>query len=111
MATWKKAVLVAFACLVPSLWVLSQVAHAQEIAQIVQVLPGVEELPDEELIEVEGELWWLIILGLSLLAGAISGYVYYTYDTTPDVMEAAVVGLSVSTVFLMGLVAGTYIPR
>jgi len=87
------------------------VAHAQEIAQIVQVLQGVEELPDEELIEVEGELWWLIIVGLSLLAGAISAYVHYTYDTTPDVMEAAVVGLSVSTIFLMGLVAGTYIPR
>jgi len=58
MAKWMTALAVAVAAVVGVVPAFAQVSVAQAIPEPVPVLPLGEELPDEELLEVEGECWW-----------------------------------------------------
>jgi len=71
MATWKKVVLVGLAAVVGWVPTIAQLSYAQEIQ--VQgasaVLPDGDELPDEELVSVEGEVD-LLTIAAAAVAGA-----------------------------------------
>jgi hypothetical protein len=59
MTWWKKALVVALAAVVGVFPAFVQLGHAQRVPESVFVLPAGEELPDEEMLEIEGEALWL----------------------------------------------------
>jgi len=59
------------------------------VVGLVSVLPFGESVPDDELLEVEGE--WLWLLFWELAVGALVGWL--TYRRTGDVMESAIAGV------------------
>ena len=68
MATWKKAVLVALAAVAGFVPVFTQITYAQTFPELALVLPSGEEVPDEELLEVEGEHSWVYAVGALIVA-------------------------------------------
>ena len=74
MSGWMQVVaLAAVVGLVPA---FAQLSYAQALSEPVVVLPFGEELPDEGLLEVEGEFWHWIVAAAFGLAHAISWTIY-----------------------------------
>ena len=100
MATLKKTLVVALAAVVALVSSFAQVSYAQAVPQPVSVLPGGEELPDEKLLEVQGEVWWLGVLFWDLVIGALTGWV--VYQETGDILKAATWGVYAMTIATIG---------
>jgi hypothetical protein len=66
MATVGKAALVVLVGVIGSMSILSYVSYAQTVSDLPQVLPAGEELPNEKLLEVEGEQAVSVIVGAGL---------------------------------------------
>lgn len=104
MATWKKALVVALVAVVGLVPVFGRIGYAQALPEPLSVPLDGQELSDEELLKVESELvWWLRLLLLEMLAGALMGWL--TYEQTGDPWLAAKVGLAPMTVFTLGVAA------
>jgi hypothetical protein len=74
MATVGKAALVVLVGVIGSMSILSYVSYAQTVSDLPQVLPAGEELPNEKLLEVEGEQAVSVIVGAGLGGLAEQGY-------------------------------------
>lgn len=73
MARLMQVMAVALAVVVAVVPAFAQVTNAQAVSGSAAILPVGEELPDEELLEVDGEFWWFWIVALAV-AGALSVY-------------------------------------
>ncbi len=106
MPRWMQVVAVALAAVVGLVPTFAQLSYAQALPEPVSVLPLGEQIPDEELLEVEGEfIDWLIFLGACLFVGALTGYMAYFYGGASS-LEAAIWGLSA----MLMMVVGTVVP-
>ena len=104
MATVGKAALVVPVGVIGSMSILSYVSYAQTVSDLPQVLPAGEELPDEKLLEVEGEAGPFAVAGIAfLLAGAIKTLQNAFFDEDPWVIDRDDVGDILSTALLFAL--------
>ncbi|MFO8034209.1 MAG: hypothetical protein R6U88_03455 [Candidatus Bipolaricaulota bacterium] len=68
-------------------------AEADSAQATAPVVPVGEELLDEELLEAEGEFWWVIAeLGRRVIVGGIAGASAYFF-TDADALTAAQIGV------------------
>lgn len=75
MATWKKALVVILAALVGVVPVFARISEGSSVTQPFPSqksipLPQGDEMASNELLQVEGEIWWLLV---AMLFGAIGG--------------------------------------
>jgi len=104
MATVGKAALVVPVGVIGSMSILSYVSYAQTVSDLPQVLPAGEELPDEKLLEVEGEAGPFAVAGIAfLLAGAIKTLQNAFFDEDPWVIDRDDVGDILSTALLFAI--------
>jgi len=109
MSRWTMVVAVALAAVVGLVPAFAQVSYAQSLPEPVSVLPFGEELPDEELLEVEGALFGVLIFLVGcLLAGAVAGFMAYFFGGASP-WEAAAWGASAMLILVIG-VAGHGLP-
>lgn len=105
MARWMKVLAVALAAVVSVAPAFAQLSHAQAFHEPVLVVPAGDEVLDEELLEVQGELvWWVKLLLAELFIGLVAGGV--TYVQTGDVLESALVGTAAMIIAAAGVYMG-----
>jgi len=103
MTRWMKVAAVAIAVVVGVLPAFSQVTYAQAIPQPVSVLPLGEVLPDEELLEVEGEAVGVAAIIAGIIAGASAVGIYavssdsFSWSTAAFVFAIGFAGGAVGT--------------
>lgn len=101
MARWIQVLAVALAAVVAVVPAFTQVTTAAAVRESAQVLPVGTELPDEELLEVEGEWFWFLVA--TLFVGALTGWLAYHYGGA-DALEAAIWGVGAMIIFILGQV-------
>ena len=103
MATLKKAVLVALAAVAGFVPVFTQITYAQTFPELALVLPSGEEVPDEELLEVEGEHPWVYLVG-ALIVGILTLIHGCTRRNYPYEVQVMLDALYAVNVFMIGAV-------
>lgn len=98
MSRWMKVAAVTLAAVVGLVPSFAQLSYAQALPEPVAVLPLGEDVPDEELLEVEGQLvefwYWetVLILARLLAVGTITAWI--TYQATRDLLYSAQAGVA-----------------